>query len=222
MIAWVWKSNSTNWIRILLFGLWLAAAGALAWRHVIWRDEARALSFAIQGEDWIAMLRGLHGDGHPALWYFLLRSVHGITGRPEALGFVAFAVAATAAFLIVWRSPFPRPLIALILASHFFIYEFSVMARNYGIGMLILFALGGRLSEMSWTRRRTGRAAVSTGQLQCDRHDPGRRLPHLLVCRDSGGDRPSLVPGDGKFRGQCGDRRLGRSALLRDGLPDLQ
>jgi hypothetical protein len=133
--------GSIDWIRILLFGLWLAVVGALAWRHVIWRDEARALSFAIQGEDWIAMLRGLHGDGHPALWYFLLRSVHGITGRPEALGLVAFAVAAAAAWLIVWRSPFPRPLIGLILASHFFIYEFAVMARNYGIGMLILFVL---------------------------------------------------------------------------------
>ena len=65
----------------------------------------------------------------------------GISGRPEVLPLLAFAVAVAAAWLMVWRSPFPRPLIALILASHFFIYEFSVMARNYGIGMLILFAL---------------------------------------------------------------------------------
>jgi hypothetical protein len=130
-----------DWIRFFLFGLWLAAAGALACRHVIWRDEARALSIAIQGEDWIAMLRGLHGDGHPALWYLLLRALHGIAGRPEVLPLLAFSIAVAAAWLIVWRSPFPLALIALILAAHFFIYEFSVMARNYGIGMLILFAL---------------------------------------------------------------------------------
>jgi hypothetical protein len=133
--------ESIDRIRFLLFGLWLTAAGALAWRHVVWRDEARALSIAIQGEDWIAMLRGLHGEGHPALWYFLLRAVHAIAGRPEVLAFVALAVAAAAAWLIVWRSPFPRPLIGLILVSHFFIYDFSATARNYGIGMLILFAL---------------------------------------------------------------------------------
>ena len=133
--------DSIDWIRFLLFGLWLASVGALAWRHVIWRDEARALSFATQGEDWIAMLRGLHGDWHPALWYLLLRAAYGIVGRPEVLPLLAFAIAVAAAWLLVWRSPFPRALIALILASHFFIYEFSVMARNYGIGMLILFAL---------------------------------------------------------------------------------
>ena len=135
------KVESIDSIRFLLFGLWLAAAGALAWRHVMWRDEARALSFAIEGENWIAMLRGLHGDSHPALWYLLLRAAYGIAGRPEVLPVLAFAIAVAAAWLLVWRSPFPRPLIALILASHFFIYEFSVMARNYGIGMLILFAL---------------------------------------------------------------------------------
>jgi hypothetical protein len=87
------------------------------------------------------MLRGLHGEGHPALWYLLLRAAHGIAGRPEVLPLLAFAIAVAAAWLIVWRSPFPRPLIGLILAAHFFIYDFSVMARNYGIGMLILFAL---------------------------------------------------------------------------------
>ncbi|HEY1884836.1 MAG TPA: hypothetical protein VGG86_02160 [Roseiarcus sp.] len=130
-----------DWVRRLLFGLWLAAAGALAWRHVIWRDEARALSIAIQGDDWIAMLHGLHGEGHPALWYLLLRAAYGITGRPEVLPVLALAIAAAAAWLIVWRSPFPPAVIGLILASHFFIYEFSAMARNYGIGMLILFAL---------------------------------------------------------------------------------
>ena len=65
-------------IRFLLIGSWHAAAGALAWRHVVWRDEARALSIATQGEDWIAMLRGLHGEGHPALWYLLLRAAHAI------------------------------------------------------------------------------------------------------------------------------------------------
>ncbi|MGB7973643.1 MAG: hypothetical protein WCF81_04710 [Roseiarcus sp.] len=133
--------ESIDWIRILLFGVWLAAAGALAWRHVMWRDEVRALSIAIQGDGWIGMLRGLHGEGHPALWYLLLRAAHGIVRRPAALPLLALAIAAAAAWLIVWRSPFPRALIGLILASHFFIYEFSVMARNYGIGMLILFVV---------------------------------------------------------------------------------
>ena len=78
---------------------------------------------------------------------------------------------------------------------------------------------GDRLSEMSWTRRRVRRAAVSAGELQRDRHYPGGRLPALLVRRDSRRDRPSLVPGDGQFCSERGNRNGGRRALLRDGLP---
>ena len=216
------EAKSTDWIRILLFGLWLAAVGALAWRHVIWRDEARALSFAIQGEDWIAMLRGLHGDGHPALWYFLLRSVHAITGRPEALGLVAFAVAVAAAWLLVWRSPFPRPLIGLILASHFFIYEFSVMARNYGIGMLILFALA--IAYPKCRERGVALGALLFLLANCNVIATILAGAFLLFwfVESCGEDWPSLVPGDDQFRPERGDRGRGRSALFRDGLPDLQ
>ena len=177
--------DSIDWTRILLFGLWLAVVGALAWRHVIWRDEARALSFAIQGEDWIAMLRGLHGDGHPALWYFLLRAFHQTTGRAEVLPLLAFAVAVAAAWLLVWRSPFPRPLDWAHPRISFF------RLRIFGDGAKLWdrhadpVRARDRLSEMARTRRHAGRAPVSAGELQCDRYDFGGRLPDLLVRRDS-------------------------------------
>jgi hypothetical protein len=64
-----------------------------------------------------------------------------VVGRPEVLPAIAFVVAVAAALLLVLKSPFPWPMIGLILLGHFFLFEYSVMARNYGIAMLVLFAV---------------------------------------------------------------------------------
>jgi hypothetical protein len=75
-----------------------------------------------------------------------------VVGRPEVLPAVALVVAVAACLLLVLKSPFPWPMIALILLGHFFLVEFSVMARNYGITMLVLFALAACYR----TQRRNG------------------------------------------------------------------
>src|ERR1700722_1888767 len=128
-------------LRIGIFALWLLIVVFLAWHHAFWRDEVRALSIALQGDDPIAMLAGLHGEGNPALWYLLLRAAHFLINRPEVLPLLSLAIAASAILLLALRSPFRWPVVALIAFSNFAIFEYSVMARNYGISMLLLFIL---------------------------------------------------------------------------------
>lgn len=139
--------------RLALFGFWLVGVSFLTAHHVVWRDEVRALTYALQGNDVFAMLRALHGEGHPALWYLLLRGAHAVVPVPQVLVAVALVIAATAVWLLVFRSPFSIPVIALLLASHFAAYEYSVMARNYGISMLLMFlfaALYRRWQNRGW------------------------------------------------------------------------
>jgi hypothetical protein len=122
-----------------MFTLWLGIVLFLAWNHVVYRDEVRALSLALRGESVFTMLEGIHGEGHPAIWYILLRGAHALVARPEILQLVAIIVASGAVLLFVLRSPFGVPMVALILVGRFAIFEYSVMARNYGISMLLLF-----------------------------------------------------------------------------------
>ncbi len=126
---------------LLLFAVWLCIALFLAAHHAFWRDEVRALTLALRGENVLAMLRGIHGEGHPAVWYLLLRGAHAAVPRPEVLEGVSLATAFAALLLFVLRSPFGALLVALVLFSRFGLFEYSVMARNYGISMLLLFAL---------------------------------------------------------------------------------
>lgn len=129
-----------RWLRVALFLAWTATAAWLAAGHVMWRDEVRAFTIALAGDSVWDMLRGLHGEGHPALWYLLLRGSHGVFGVREVLPGLAFAIAAAAAALFALRAPFRPLVLALTLFGAFFLEEYAVLARNYGISMLLMFA----------------------------------------------------------------------------------
>jgi hypothetical protein len=126
-------------IALAMLVVWFGVVAFLAWTHLVWRDEVRALSLALQGDTVFDMLKGLHGEGHPAVWYLLLRAAHVVVARPEVLQLMAIVVAAVAMLILVLRAPFSLLFLALLLFTRFSMYEYSVMARNYGISMLLLF-----------------------------------------------------------------------------------
>ncbi len=116
----------------------------LATHHALWRDEVRALTIALQGGSVPAMLAQLQGEGHPALWYLILRGLHAVVPAPGVLPFASIAVASAAALLLALRSPFSRPVVALLLFSGLLLFEYSVMQRNYGISVLLLWVIAVR------------------------------------------------------------------------------
>ncbi|MBB2831429.1 UNVERIFIED_ORG: pimeloyl-ACP methyl ester carboxylesterase [Rhizobium esperanzae] len=141
------EPRSTTLGKTLIFLVWFALACALCWSETVWRDEVRALSLALQGDSFIDMLRQMHGEGHPALWYMLLRAAHLVVGSPVVLKIVALTIAAASAYLLVFRLELPRSIMLLSLFSSFSVFDYAAMARNYGISMLLVF-----LIALSWER----------------------------------------------------------------------
>lgn len=127
--------------RFSLLALWFAAVLVLAVHHQFWRDEVRALSLALSGSGLLEMVKAVHGEGHPLLWYLLLRIAYAVFGTKQVLPAVALLVATASATLLIWRSPFNLLTIALLLFGYMMLFEYSVMARNYGISMLIMFTI---------------------------------------------------------------------------------
>jgi hypothetical protein len=150
-ITWIYKrSEDPNMRRVtltVLFLSWAALAVFLSYYHVFWRDEVRALSLALQGETLVEMLKSIHGEGHPALWYLALRGVHWVVDSPQALNYTALLIAATAVGILLTRSPFQPHVVALFLFGGIAAFEFSVMTRNYGVSMLFLFLFAAIYSK---------------------------------------------------------------------------
>lgn len=127
--------------RVVLFSAWLALIGWLCSTHIFFRDEVRAFSLALSGSSVADMLRNVHGEGHPALWYLILRAGLSVFPYREILPVTAAIVAAGAMAILAFRSPFRTAIVALVLFSFYGAFEYAVMARNYGISMLVMFTI---------------------------------------------------------------------------------
>jgi hypothetical protein len=137
----VGAAQSDRRARLLLFACWLALVAWLCGTHVFWRDEVRAFSLALSGSNYVEMLRAVHGEGHPALWYLILRSAHDLFPYREVLPIAGAVIGIAAMALVVFFSPFRTIIVAAIIFSVFGAFEFVAMARNYGISALVMFVL---------------------------------------------------------------------------------
>jgi hypothetical protein len=124
-----------------MFIVWLALVAWFIPAHTFWRDEVRAFSIALSGSNVLEMLRMLHGEGHPALWYLILRGAHDIFPVREVLPAAAAVIGIATMAVVAWFSPFRTPVVALIMFSFWAAFEYVVVARNYGISALVMFAL---------------------------------------------------------------------------------
>lgn len=109
-------------------------------RHEMWRDELQAWLIPAGSASLGELIHNLRYEGHPALWHILLWIVTRVTTRPEAMQVLHLAISAAAVFLFARYAPFSRPVRALFAFGYFPLYEYTVISRNYGLGMLFLFA----------------------------------------------------------------------------------
>ena len=109
----------------------------LSAHHEMWRDEIHAWGLVESSKGLVSLFHNIRYTGHPGLWYLLLWLTTFVTSSPFAVQ-VASAVIGTALIaLIGLASPFSRTERILLLGSYFVIFEYTVVSRNYGIGMLL-------------------------------------------------------------------------------------
>ncbi|MEO5590855.1 MAG: hypothetical protein ABIS03_14840 [Gemmatimonadaceae bacterium] len=110
----------------------------LAFQHEMWRDEVRAFSVATRPDTWGAMFRELHYEGHPALWYIILRAGFALFHSPVVLPGATIIGGIVSAWFILRYSPFPLWLRLLTVFGVFLSHELAVNSRNYGIGVTLM------------------------------------------------------------------------------------
>jgi hypothetical protein len=122
----------------LCFGL---ALSYVHFHHEVWRDEVHCWVLGKTSTGLADLVWGPRRyDGHPFLWYCLLHLASRIVPGVLGLHLVGIAIGVANTYLWFRYSGLPRLLRLLMLPTYLFFYEYGVVTRSYGLGMLLTFA----------------------------------------------------------------------------------
>ncbi len=122
-----------------VFLLYAAVTLFTALHHERWRDEADVWLLLRDGGV-ETMLARTGYVGSPALWYLLVGALVKLGLPYGSMTILNLVIAAAAVLLFLIAAPFSRTLRALFALSFYPAYEYAVIARQYALVMLLLFA----------------------------------------------------------------------------------
>lgn len=131
------KNDTTFTITLVLTFFLLSMIGIL--NHEMWRDELQAWLIARDSSSLPDLFKNLKYEGHPGLWHIFLYVISRFTSNPIAMQFFHLIIATATIYVFTNFSPFTRLQKILFAFSYFSFYEYSIISRNYGLGVLLIF-----------------------------------------------------------------------------------
>jgi len=132
--------QSADQIRAILFSAIFFLIGAsLISFHEMWRDEGQAWLLArASGNVW-DLMSTIRYEGHQGLWHLLLMFLGFLSSNVAYMQFLHLGIATATIYLFLAWSPFSWLQKILFCFGYYTFYEYSIISRNYGIGIFFLF-----------------------------------------------------------------------------------
>lgn len=123
---------------LVVTAVFLLVATPVLLRHEMWRDELQAWLIARDATSLSDLFRLLRSEGHPAAWYLLLRPLARAGLGPGVMQMLALGSGAAAAYVFARFAPFTRRTRALFAFGYFPMFGYAIVARGYGLQLLLL------------------------------------------------------------------------------------
>ncbi|HMQ74926.1 MAG TPA: hypothetical protein PKE21_11655 [Flavobacteriales bacterium] len=132
--------NDTGGVRVVTWAV-LLAYGVLLFlslaHHELWGDEIHSWNIARSSQGLTDLLRNSRYEGHPPLWYVVLYTITRITHDPAAMKVAQALFAMAMVCLVLFASPFPLAIRALIPFGYYFTFEYGALSRNYAVAVAL-------------------------------------------------------------------------------------
>ena len=128
-----------RWLSLGVALAFLALAAFAMSSHELWRDEAESWLIARDSSSLPELFRHVRYEGHPGLWFAVLFVLSRVTTSLVAMQLLHLGIAAAVVWTFARYAPF-SPLQRVLFAFGYFpLYEYAVVSRDYGLGVLFLF-----------------------------------------------------------------------------------
>lgn len=124
---------------LILTAIYFAVGWIGMLHHEIWFDEAQAWLIARDSRTFFDLLQNLQYEGHPLLWHLLLFIITKFTSDPFWMQVVHLFLATATVFIFLKNAPFRWTFKILFIFGYFMLFEYSILSRNYMLGVLFLF-----------------------------------------------------------------------------------
>ncbi len=131
------RNKETHYALGLAF-LFLAVGGYTTIHHEMWRDEIQAWLLARDSASVFELFAHLKYEGHPGLWHLCLMPLTRITHSPVIMQVFHLLITGVTVYLFARYAPFNRFQKFLFCLGYFVLYEYGILARNYGLGLLLI------------------------------------------------------------------------------------
>jgi hypothetical protein len=108
--------------------------------HEIFLEEAQQLTIGRDSNSIADVFKNMLYEGHVTLWNsFLFFITHYISLRPIYMQLFHLLVINATVFIFLRYAPFGLPVKTLVIFGCYFLFVYSLISRNYALGILLLF-----------------------------------------------------------------------------------
>lgn len=125
------------WTVLALYTAFISFVSAF---HEAWKDETQAWRLAIDSHGIRALVHNARYEGHPLLFHVMVQALGHISRSWWAFATLHVIIATLGAWLLLRYAPFTRLQKVLLVFGYWMAYEYAVVVRPYGLGLMLAFA----------------------------------------------------------------------------------
>ncbi|MFN4151910.1 MAG: hypothetical protein ACK4IX_13300, partial [Candidatus Sericytochromatia bacterium] len=126
-------------VDLIILVIYLFLTISMIFFHEPWRDELQSISIVRNIESLSDFFEVTKYEGHPSLWFLVIYISQIFTDSILFVQFTHLLIMFLGIVVFLKKAPININYKILTIFGYFFTYEYSIIFRNYGIGITLLF-----------------------------------------------------------------------------------
>jgi len=133
----IYLRDKTLW---LIFGVFFIITLWAVSNHIPWRDEAQSW-LLVRDLNLPELFNQMPYEGSPPLWHLLVYPLAKLGLPYVSQAILHYLLALSLVFILIFFSPLPKKVKLILPFTYYFLFEYTVIARNYNLTALLLFII---------------------------------------------------------------------------------